>query len=127
MGTFRVSLKVGNLITGATETVNALVDTGATYSMIPASVLEGLGIAPARLRRFLVANGERVEYQTALAYFETGGYEGEARVVFGPEGQYLLGATALEDMLLVVDPIGKRLIPEEALLMQVAGRQTTSS
>ena len=127
MGTFRVSLKVGNLITGATETVNALVDTGATYSMIPASVLEGLGIVPARLRRFLVANGERVEYQTALAYFETGGYEGEARVVFGPEGQYLLGATALEDMLLVVDPIGKRLIPEEALLMQVAGRQTTSS
>ena len=52
-----------------------------------------------------------------MAFFETGGYEGEARVVFGPEGQYLLGATTLEDILLVVDPIGKRLIPEEALLM----------
>ncbi|CAI8006811.1 Uncharacterized zinc protease y4wA [Geodia barretti] len=86
--------------------------------MIPASTLERMGIAPARSRRLRIANGERVEYQTALAYFETGGFEGEARVVFGPEGLYLLGATALEDMLLVVDPIGKRLVPEEALLMK---------
>ena len=117
VGTFRVSLKVGNLTTGATETVNALVDTGATYSTIPASVLERLDMVPARTRRFRIASGERVEFQTALAYFETGGYEGEARVVFGPEGQYLLGATTLEDMLLVVDPIGKRLVPDEALLM----------
>jgi predicted aspartyl protease len=117
MGTFWASLRVGNLTTGTTETVNALVDTGATYSMIPASVLERLGIMPARSRRCRVANGERVEYQTALAYFETSGYEGEARVVFGPEGEYLLGATTLEDMLLAVDPVGKRLVPEEALLM----------
>ena len=117
MGTFRVPLTVGNLTTGASETVNALVDTGATYSMIPASVLGRLGIIPVRSRRFLVASGERVEFQTALAHFETAGYEGEARVVFGPEGQFLLGATTLEDMLLVVDPIGKRLVPEEGLLM----------
>ena len=117
MGTFRVSLRVGNPRTGVSETVDALVDTGATYSMFPASLLERLGIEPTRSRRLRIANGERVEYQTALAYFETGGYEGEARVVFGPEGIYLLGATALEDMLLVVDPIGRRLVPEEALLM----------
>ena len=117
LGTFRVPLTVGNLVTGATETVNALVDTGATYSMIPASVLRRLGIEPTRSRRFRIASGERVEHQTALAFFETGGYEGEARVVFGPEGQYLLGATTLEDMLLVVDPVSKRLVPEEALLM----------
>ena len=117
MGTFSVSLTVGNLATGASETVVALVDTGATYSMIPASLLELLGIEPARSRRFRIASGERVEHQTAMAYFETGGYEGEARVVFGPEEQFLLGATTLEDMLLVVDPVGKRLVPEEALLM----------
>ena len=85
--------------------------------MIPASVLERLGIEPTRTRRFRIASGDRVEFPTALASFETGGYEGEARVVFGPEGQYLLGATAMEDMLLIVDPIGKRLVPEEALLM----------
>ena len=117
MGTFRVPLTIGNLTTGAAETVNALVDTGATYSMVPASVLERLGITPVRPRSFRVASGETIEYQTALAYFETGGYEGEARVIFGPEGQFLLGATTLEDMLLVVDPIGRRLVPEEGLLL----------
>lgn len=117
MGTFKMPLTVGNLTTGATEAVDALVDTGATYSTIPASVLERLGIAPSRTRRFRIASGERVEFPTAMAYFETGGYEGEARVVFGPEDQYLLGTTTLEDMLLVVDPVSKRLVPEEALLM----------
>jgi len=85
--------------------------------MIPSSIRARLGIEHARSRKFRIASGESVEYPTALAYFETGGYEGEARVVFGPEGQYLLGATALEDMLLAVDPVGRRLIPEEALLM----------
>ena len=117
MGTFRVPLQIGNPENGVTETVDALVDTGATFSMIPASVLERLGIVPVTTRRFRIANGERVEFQTAMAHFETGGYEGEARVIFGPEGQYLLGATTLEDMLLIVDPIGKRLVPDEALLM----------
>jgi hypothetical protein len=39
-----------------------------------------------------------------------------ARVVFGPEGQFLLGATTLEDLLLTVDPIEQRLVPVEAPL-----------
>ncbi len=43
--------------------------------------------------------------------------DGEARVVFGPEGLYLLGATTLEDLSFIVDPINKRLIVEDALLM----------
>ena len=117
MGAFRVALRVGNPRTGSTETVDALVDTGATFSMMPAAMLNRLEIEPARSRPFRLASGDRVEYQTAMAYFETGGSEGEARVVFGPEGQYLLGATTLEDMLLVVDPIGQRLVPAEGLLL----------
>ncbi len=117
MGTFRVALRVGNPRTGSSETVDALVDTGATYSMMPASMLRMLGIEPVRSRPFRIANGERVEYQTAMASFSAGGSEGEASVVFGPDGQYLLGATTLEELLLTVDPIGLRLVPAEGLLL----------
>lgn len=40
MGTFSVDLWVGNIFTDASATVSALVDTGATNSMLPASFLE---------------------------------------------------------------------------------------
>ena len=117
MGTFRVDLWIGNLFTEAGTYVEALVDTGATYSMIPRSVLEELGIEPVEPRTSRIADGSRVELQTSWARFSAAGQNAVARVSFGPEGIYLLGATALEDMGLAVDPIDQRLISQESLLM----------
>ena len=39
MGTFNVELRIGTSDFSAWETVSALVDTGATCSMVPASLL----------------------------------------------------------------------------------------
>ena len=118
MGTFRVNLWVGNLFTDAGTTVEALVDTGATYSMIPGSVLAELGILPVESRTSRIADGSRVEMQTSWARFSAEGLNAVVRVSFGPEGVYLLGATTLEDMGLAVDPVDQRLITQESLLMQ---------
>ena len=117
MGVFRVPLEIGNPANQRTEIVEALVDTGATFSMVPASILRELGLEPSRTVTFRIASGESVEYPTAWASFSAGGRSGMARVIFGPEDQYLLGATTLEDLLLVPDPIGERLVPTEALLL----------
>ncbi len=117
MGTFRVELWIGNLFTDAGTTVQALVDTGATYSMMPGTVLEQLGIQPVETRMSRIADGSRVEMQTSWARFATLGRNAVARVSFGPEEVYLLGATTLEDMGLAVDPVDQRLIPQETLLM----------
>ena len=117
MGTFRVPLQVGNPDNGLAQTVEALVDTGATFSMMPSSLLEELGIEPVRSVTFRIANGETVEYPTGLASFATEGLDGVARVIFGPEDHYLMGATTLEDLLLAVDPAGRRLVPGEGLLV----------
>ena len=117
MGNFNVPATVGNPNTATREPVSALVDTGSTFSMLPANLLQPLGIAPTRTQRLRLANGQIVEYQTGTAYFEVDGIDGEAMVVFGPEDVYLLGATTLETLLLVVDPINQRLIPEVGLLM----------
>ena len=117
MGTFRVPLEIGNPSTQVARTVDALVDTGATFSMVPSSLLRGLGLEPFMTVTFRIANGETVECPTAWATFSAAGRSVMARVIFGPEDQYLLGATTLEDLLLVPDPIHERLVPTEALLM----------
>lgn len=117
VGTFRVNLWIGNLFTDSGTAVQALVDTGATYSMIPASTLQQLGIQPVEVRMSRIADGSRIEMQTSWARFSAEGRNAVARVSFGPEGVYLMGATTLEDMGLAVDPVDLRLIPQGTLLM----------
>lgn len=117
MGTFSVDLWVGNLFTEASATVSALVDTGATNSMLPTSLMNELGIEPVEIRTARVADGRRVEFQTAWARFSIQERNAVARVAFGPEGEYLLGATTLEDLGMVVDPVGQRLIVQDDLMM----------
>ena len=117
MGTFRVEVILGNPDSDARDTVEALVDTGSTFSVMPASLLHRLGIEPTRTRRLRFANGQVKERQTGMVLFEVAGIDGEAMVVFGPENIHLLGATTLETLLLIVDPINQQLIPEVGLLM----------
>ena len=121
MGIFNVSVTVSNRATAASETVSALVDTGSTFSAMPASLLRRLGIRPTGIRRLRLANGQVAEYPTGMARFEIAGVDGEARVVFGHENVYLLGATTLEDLSFIVDPINRQLIPDVALLMRNGG------
>ena len=118
MGTFSVEVAVGNPASAAREVVQALVDTGATFSVMPASLLHRLGIEPTRTRRLRFANGQVEERQTGMAFFEIEGVDCEAMVVFGPEDLHLLGATTLEALLLMVDPINRQLVPQVSLLMR---------
>ena len=117
MGTFRVNLWVGNLFTDSWASVEALVDTGATHSMIPGSLLSDLGIDPVETSYSRIVDGSRIELQTAWARFSTEGRNAVARVSFGPDGTHLLGATTLEDLGLAVDPVDQRLIVQDDLLM----------
>ena len=40
-----------------------------------------------------------------------------ARVYFGLEGEYLMGATTLEDLGMVIDPVDEHLIVQADMLM----------
>ena len=117
MGLFSVSLQVGNPFTDQSETVEAVVDTGAVDSVMPALLLRRLGIEPTRTRRYRTASGERVEYGVGRAYFSAEGEDCIANVVFGPEDTLLMGATTLEQLYLAVDPAQQRLVPVEGLLL----------
>lgn len=117
MGTFRVQIWVGNPYGGDFTPVSALVDTGATHSMMPESLLTALSLAPDKRIRFRIADGSRVEYDVGEARFQIDGERRTCTVIFGPEDKYLLGATTLEDFDLMVDPSAPnpRLVPLEEL------------
>ena len=60
MGMFEVKVTAGNLATpGQGESLSLLVDTGATLSWIPRSVLERLGVAAFSRLPFTLAHGRR--------------------------------------------------------------------
>ena len=115
MGLFSVPLVVGNIHTGQSATVDAVVDTGAVYSMVPASLLRRLAIEPVRTMRFSTASGDAGRYGVGEARFSAAGETCYANVVFGPEGKFLLGTMTLSGLALAVDSVQQRLIPEEIL------------
>ena len=119
MGTFRVEIGIGNPMGGDLRPVSALVDTGATHSMMPETLLTELSLTPSRRSGFRVSSGGRIEYGVGEARFRIEGHEQTCPVVFGPDGQYLLGATTLENFQLMVDPTGPnpRLVPVEELYL----------
>ena len=118
MGTFTVPLQVGDLSGQRFIDVEALVDTGASDTVLPASTLAGLGIEPVARRTFRLADERTVDYQIGQARVRLHGEDFIVLVVFAPEGTTpLLGATTLETFGLGVDPIGHRLIPVPGLLM----------
>ncbi len=98
-------------------TINFLIDSGAVYSLAPASTLKKLGIRPHREVDFTLADGTTITRRVGDAYFELGGEGGAAPVIFGEEGdEALLGATTLESIGLILDPFKRRLIPMRMLL-----------
>jgi predicted aspartyl protease len=46
MGTLRVRIQVGDAKLERFEPIEALVDTGATYTVLPRSLLRELGVVP---------------------------------------------------------------------------------
>jgi aspartyl protease family protein len=118
MATFRVTIEIGPMDQSRFEQIEALVDTGATYTVVPRDVLERLGIMPQFRRRFRLADGRVVELDMAWAVVRLEGQTLPTICVFGEEGMdALLGAVTLEEFGLGVDPVNQRLVPIELLLV----------
>lgn len=118
MGTFTVPIEIADPQGHHYESVDALVDSGATYTVLPASVLERLGVVPHSARRFVLANGDRVERGFGRTWMRIEGREELSPVVFWDEGaQPLLGAVTLEIFSLGIDPVNGRLMPVDALML----------
>lgn len=118
MGTFAVEIEVAALDRREYRTVEAMVDTGATYVCLPSSLLRRIGVVPHERRSFVLADGSRIEQDVGRAWVRLDGREEVTLVVFGTEGSApLLGAVALETFGLAVDPMARRLLPVPGYLL----------
>ena len=94
-----------------------IVDSGATYSVVPASVLRRLKIKPLGRESFRLANGTSIVRRKGTAIFRYQKWIGGAAVIFGEEGDAtLLGALTLEALGLALDPIRRELKPVTLLM-----------
>lgn len=118
MGLTMLQLEVGNPANpDVTIGVEFLIDSGATYSVVPTPVLEQLGIRPLQEQEFRLADGTAIRRNTGGALFKYGERIGLANVIFGEPGDStLLGVLTLEALGYALDPLRRELRPLPMLL-----------
>ena len=95
------------------------VDTGALYSFVPEDYFEKIGMEPAAKRNLILADSRHDTRLLGFCDFQIDGLEGTipCPVIFAPKGAlFLLGATALENFGVEVDPVQKKLKPILAVI-----------
>ncbi|MCS7366037.1 MAG: retroviral-like aspartic protease family protein, partial [archaeon GB-1867-035] len=98
MGVFKVKAKIWNPFNPQNKVeVNLIVDTGATYTVIPSKLLRKLNVKPTRKITVRLA-GNRVSIKPLGEIgIEIQGYKATATpVIFGEENIYLLGSVTME-------------------------------
>jgi len=118
MGITVLEIEVGNpAFPKTTEKLEFLIDSGAVYSVVPASVLKRLKIKPLAKETFRLADGSKIVRKKGGALFRHGDRVGVADVIFGEEGDStLLGALTLESLGLSLDPLKRVLKPLPMIL-----------
>jgi len=78
-------------------TVRFLVDSGATYTLLPHSDWQAIGLKPKREMDFTLADGAIVKRNISECYIVLPQGEGHTPVILGEPGdEALLGAVTLE-------------------------------
>ncbi len=117
VGTFNVDFAIGAADGSYFVPLSGMVDTGSLYSIIPASILDDLGIARDEEELFSLADGSVVEMSIGSALINMGGRARTVHVAFGPDDEVtLIGAMTLERFAVAADPLHKRLVPARVTL-----------
>lgn len=117
MGEFYYPIGVWSADGERMQTVDALVDTGASFSLFPGAMLRRLGHTPTGQRRFELADGSSIGRDIGQATLQIDGDEAVQRVIFGDDdAESLIGSNTLQGFLLLVDRANKRLVPRNGRL-----------
>lgn len=112
MGVFNWPIKLDSMDGERSLELEAMVDTGASYTIVPSHLLRDLGVTPIGKVTLVLADGRRTERDVGRVWATIGNYSEVTRVVFGDDNaRALLGAYTLEGLQLTVDPVRLMLIP----------------
>jgi len=108
--------------TGKKADIRFLVDSGATYSLLPNRVWESIELVEKRRMSFVLADGTSMERGISEAYLVLQEGEGHTPVILGEEDdEALLGVVTLEIMGLVFNPFDRTLHPMRMLMKECTG------
>lgn len=100
------------------EKVRFLVDSGATYTVLPEEVWRRIGLTPLREHDFTLADGTVIRRKVSECYISLPQGEAHTPVVLGEvDDQALLGMVTLEILGLVLNPFKRTLQPMRMLLV----------
>ena len=101
--------------------VRMLVDTGATFSVIPKTLAQAIGVKP-RGKPYTVtlADGRRVKCAAGFVDYRIGKREAPGIILIGDVAEPLLGVETLEALGLAVDPRRGRLMPTRSYTVRVS-------
>ncbi len=117
MGTFSVDFVIWNRDRTESRSLNGLVDTGASYTLVPESILDELEAEREEAMNFRLADGSLRELFIGRVDMDLQGRTRNVYVIFGTDdNNVLLGAMALEAFALAADAKHRRLIPAELTL-----------
>ena len=124
MGVFRVRIRIESPSNPkVSQEMEAVVDTGSSYTLIPRMVAEALGIRPVRRMAAVLANGVRILRDMGEAPLSIGDLRTTTWVVFGDANDaVLLGAITLQELGLEVDPKNETLRPTEIYMLRTEAK-----
>lgn len=100
------------------RTLFGTVDTGASFTVVPETILDELGIERGELLLFSLADGSIHERCIGYALMELEGHSEMVTVVFGSSSRKTLtGAESLVELRLAVDLVNNRLIPVDRIVL----------
>jgi len=105
---------VSGTVTGPTgqRRLDFLVDSGATYTLLPIDVWQAIGLTPKRALTFALADGTKMERQISECHIALDVGEGYSPVILGEPGDApLLGVVTLENLGLIFNPFTRKLQP----------------
>ena len=98
--------------TGKEETVSLLVDSVATYTLLPTEVWESIELEPTREQTFTLADGSTLQRRISTCYLILPQGEDYSPVILGEPGdEALLGVVTLEILGLILNPFSRTLHP----------------
>jgi len=117
MGEVIVKGKLSNPATGASKDIKFLVDTGATISVVPETILKSLNIKPIDKDTFELAGGNTKVFRLGEAVIQVNGKRRTFTVAFGAKrSQSLLGLVVLETLGFRVDPVSRKLVKRRLMM-----------
>lgn len=125
MGVFRKRVRLANLRETVSREVEMYIDTGARLCQISRDLARELELVPTGEVTVRYADNRIGRSPTALVLVEVDGHLASPRTIIGgPEAAPILGANALSELGLGVDPVEERLIPQVVELLAQTGWPT---